>query len=218
MIMAVIIVVSMIVVSMIVAMSVIMVVVTVSVVIVMSVVNIVPVIVAVVVMLLVLAIVVPVIGVKMLFMHFIAMKVSFPTCVSAPIGSFASMRKRPSVSEPWIIATIHISTKAHWTAKPRTSTQENSSNKPLRSVIAEGRAGIRRVVEVSVGANRRHCNRRYYNRGYYNRNRHNRDAHLNMDADLCRCPLCASRNAKRSKSHHDTKLQSLHRSSTWIGE
>lgn len=175
--------------------------VTVPVVIVVSVVIVASVIMAVVVMLFVLAIVVPVIGVKVLFVHFVAMKLSFPTGVSTPIGSFASMRTKPSVSEPWIIGTIHISTKADWTAKPRACAQENSSNKPLRSVIPERRAGIGRVVEVSVGANRSDCNRYW----------RNRDAYSNMDADLCGCLLCDRRNAKRGKSHHDTEPQSLHR-------
>jgi len=164
---------------------------------------------AVVVVVLVLAVVVPVIGVHVLLAHFVAMKLPFPACVSAPIGSFAPMRIRPSVSEPWIICAVYISNKAHGTVKPGTRAEKHSANKPLRSVITERGTGIRRVIEVSVGANRRN----------YDRRRRNGRAHSNTDVDLRDSPPCARRDAKHGKSHHhDTEPQSHQGPPRWIGE
>ena len=122
-------------------------------------------------MAIVLAVMVSVI-VPMLLVHFVAMKMLFPTNVPFPIGSFAPMRADAPKSEPWIVGLIHISVKAYGAVKPGTRANENSCDEPLRAVVAKRRAGIGRVVEVSV----------WTNWSYLDRGDRYRSAHANRDA------------------------------------
>lgn len=135
----------------------------------------------------VLAVVVPVV-MPVLFVHFVAPKVLFPTLVPSPIGSFTPVRIGTPVPKPGIEAAIHIRVKTLRAMKPGTCTDKGSSHKPLRSVIAERRASIWRIVEVAIRTN---------------------GGHSNIDGDLRHCLLSNSRDANSGKSHRDTQLQSL---------
>jgi hypothetical protein len=146
----------------------------------------------------VLAIVVPVI-VPVLFPHFVATKVPFPAHMPSPIGSITPVRKGTPVAETGIEMVIHIAVEAFGAMKPWSSANEDSTRKPLRSVIAEGSAGIGRVIEVSVWTSRGH-------------------PYSDADVDLRRTLISTPRNANCGNSHRDTKLQSLHQSPQWIGE
>jgi hypothetical protein len=108
-----------------------------------------------VVVVLVLTIVMPII-VAILFVHFGAAKVLLPPHMLTPIGSLVSSRNRTPVSEAWIELAIHISVKSFGTMKPRSCTNEDPSEEPLRSVVSKRSAGIWGVIEVTVWANRGH--------------------------------------------------------------
>lgn len=138
----------------------------------------------------VLAIVVSVV-VPVLFAHFSTPEVLLPAAVPAPVGSLASSRQIAPVTESRIEAAIYIPAETLRPVKPRPRAEEHSTRKPLRAVIANGCAGIRRVIEVPVGANRRHSN-------------------PDVDVDLSRCLRCCSSTAKTGKNRHDQKLESLH--------
>ena len=136
----------------------------------------------------VLAVVVPVI-MPVLFVHFVTPKMPFPTHVPSPIGSFTLVRIGTPVPKPGIEVAIHIPVKTFRTMEPGTCTDEGSSHKPLRPVVAERRAGIWRVVEVTIRTNR---------------------GHSYIDGDLRRRLLSNSRDPDSGKSHRDAQLQSLH--------
>lgn len=137
-----------------------------------------------VVVILVLATVIVIVPV--LFVFLVATKMLFPARVSSPIGSLTPVRTIPSVSKPRVETAIYISVKAHGTAKPLACANENSSNEPFWSVIAERRTGKRRVIEVTIWTNRSDCNRGH----------RDRSSHSNTDAHLCGCLLCTHRNTR----------------------
>jgi hypothetical protein len=141
-----------------------------------------------VVVVLVLTVVMPVI-VPVLFVHFIAAKMLIPAHVPTPIGPLAASRKRASVTEAWIELAIYVSVKAFGTMKPGSGTDEDSSDEPLRSVVAQRSAGIWGVIKVTVWANRGHS-----------------DVDRYLRSRLLRTPY----NTKCGKSYSDTKSQSLH--------
>ena len=135
----------------------------------------------------VFAVVVPVI-MPVLFVYFVTAKVLFPTDVPSPIGSFTLVRIGPPVPKPWIEAAIYIPVKTYRAMKPGTCTDEDSSHKPLWPVIAERRASIWRIVEVTIRTNR---------------------SHSDIDGDLRHSPSSTSHDTNPGKSHRDTQLQSL---------
>jgi hypothetical protein len=104
---------------------------------------------------LVLTIVMPII-VAVLFVHFDAAKVLLPPYMLTPIGSLVSSRNRTPVTEAWIEVAIHISVKFFGTMEPRSCTNEDPSEEPLRSVVSKRSAGIWGVIKVTVWANRGH--------------------------------------------------------------
>ena len=138
----------------------------------------------------VLAVMVPVV-VPVLFAHPRAPEVLLPAEVPAPVGSLASSWQIAPVTKPRIEVAIYIPAEALRPVKPRSRTEEHPTHKPLRAVIANGCTGIRRVIEVPVGANRRHPN-------------------PDVDVDLSCCLRCRSSSAKTGKNRHDQKPESLH--------
>jgi len=106
-------------------------------------------------MVLVLAIVVSVI-VPDLIVILISVPLMFPATVSAPVGTLAAARKRAAVSEVRIVVVVDVAMKADGTPEPRPGAIKHASAEPLGTVVAEGRALIGRVVEIPVGAYRRH--------------------------------------------------------------
>ena len=111
--------------------------------------------VAVIAVVLVLAIVVSVI-VPDLVVILISVPLMFPAAMSAPVGTLAAAGKRAPVSEVRIVVVVDVAMKAHGSAEPRPGAIKHASAEPFGTVVAKGRALIRRVVEVSVGAYRRH--------------------------------------------------------------
>jgi hypothetical protein len=108
-------------------------------------------------MVFVLAVVIAVV-VVVLFTEFISMEIRFPTAMSAPVGTFAASRERPSVSESRIVVVVDLTMKALRPAEPWPGAQKHATDKPLWALVAKWRAGIRRVGVVAVGADRRDSN------------------------------------------------------------
>jgi hypothetical protein len=77
---------------------------------------------------------------------------------------------RPMVAMPWIEAVVHVAVKAVRPMKPRTRTEEQPANEPIRTIVAIRGTIIRRIVEVPVRAHRRRSNADY-NLGWCYRNR-----------------------------------------------
>ena len=164
-----------------------------------------------VVMLLVLAVVVSVI-VPVLHVLFVPVEVPLPARVTSPVGSFAPARAITSVSKPRIEAAIHVCVETHWAVEPGSRADEDSTHKPLRPVITEGRAVIGGVVVVPVRTDRRNGNRfrRYDNRCRSHDNRRNRGTDPNMNIYL-RGRLRSGRGKPNSgKSKQNTQLECLH--------
>lgn len=122
--------------------------------------------VAVVAVLLVLAVVVAIVPVFLV--EFIAVELVFPAAVPAPVCALSADGERAVVAEPRIVGVVNISTKTDGSTEPWSGADKDSACVPLRAVVAERRALIRRVIEVAVGTNR--CN-------------------TDADADLC-CRFC----------------------------
>lgn len=106
---------------------------------------------------LVLAIVVPVIVVDLVVI-LISVPLMFPAAMSSPVGMLAAPGERTAVSEMWIVIMVDIATKAHRAAVPWPGAIKHAATEPFRTVVAEGCALIGCVIEVAVGAHRRHSN------------------------------------------------------------
>jgi hypothetical protein len=113
---------------------------------------------AVIAVVLVLAVMVSVI-VPDLIVILISVPLMFPATVSAPVGTLAATGKRAAVSEMRIIVVVDVAMETNGTAEPRPGTEKHPRMEPFRTVVAERRALIGRIVEVSVGAYRRHPDR-----------------------------------------------------------
>jgi hypothetical protein len=109
---------------------------------------------AVVVVVFVLAVVVAIV-VPNFVVVLISAKLMFPAAMTSPVGVFAAGRVRPTIAEMRIVVMVDVAMKTNWATEPRTSTDEDATGEPLRTVITEGRALIGSVVEISVWANRR---------------------------------------------------------------
>jgi hypothetical protein len=64
----------------------------------------------------------------------------------------AALRKRTVVAVVRVEAVIYVAVKAVRTVEPGAGTEKDATDEPVRSVVAVGRAVIRRVVEVTIGA------------------------------------------------------------------
>lgn len=111
--------------------------------------------VSVVAMVLVLTIMIAII-VANLVVIFVAVELSFPTCVPAPVSVFAASGERSPIAIVGIEVVVDVAVKAYRSAEPGARAKEHAARKPLRAVIAEGRALVWRVVEIAIRANR--CN------------------------------------------------------------
>ncbi len=87
-------------------------------------------------------------------------------CVALPIpclvavemveSLLASLRQRSMVTVVRIKTVVDVSIKAAVSVKPRAGSDEYPANKPVGPVVAVGSALVWGVIEVSVGAYRRH--------------------------------------------------------------
>ena len=66
--------------------------------------------------------------------------------------------QRSMVTVMRIIAIVDMAIKAVGTMEPGAGSDEHPARKPIRPVVTVGRAIIRSIVEVAVGAYRRHPN------------------------------------------------------------
>jgi hypothetical protein len=64
----------------------------------------------------------------------------------------AALRKRAVVAIMGIEPVVDVTVKAGMAVEPGTRAYEDAAYKPIRAVVAVGRAVIRRIVEISVGA------------------------------------------------------------------
>jgi len=111
----------------------------------------------VVVMILVLAVVITIVVTNFVVV-LVPVPAPFPTCVTAPVGAFTAYGIWAVIAKARIIVMVDVAAKTYRTAEPWSCAQEHATRKPLRTVISERCALIRRVAEVAVGANRRHAN------------------------------------------------------------
>jgi hypothetical protein len=89
---------------------------------------------------------------------YIAMPVARLVSVEMVERLLAVAWKRPMVAMPWIEAIVHVAVKAVRPMKPRTRTEEQPANEPIRTIVAIRGTIIRRIVEVPVRAHRRRAN------------------------------------------------------------
>jgi hypothetical protein len=66
--------------------------------------------------------------------------------------------QRSTVTVMRIKAVVDVAVETVRTVKPGACSKKYPANKPIRSVIAVGRAVIWGIVEVAIGADRRHSN------------------------------------------------------------
>jgi hypothetical protein len=69
-------------------------------------------------------------------------------------GSFAASRHGASVAVVRVVAVVHMAVEATRSMKPRTRSKEHAAGKPIRSIVAIGRAVVRGIVIVSIRAYR----------------------------------------------------------------
>jgi hypothetical protein len=78
--------------------------------------------------------------------------------------------QRPMIPIVRVIAVIHVAIEAARSVKPGPGPKKYAAYEPIRPIVAVGRAIIRRVVEVPIGAHRR---------------RSNVDAHADLSRRMC---------------------------------
>ena len=66
----------------------------------------------------------------------------------------AIVRQRAFVTTVNIETVIYMAAKVCRAVKPRASTDEGTTDKPFRAVVAVGSTGVRSVVIVAIGASR----------------------------------------------------------------
>jgi hypothetical protein len=71
-------------------------------------------------------------------------------------GALAAIRERTGITVVGIEAIVYVSVEAARPVKPRARPNENAAGEPVGPVIPVGRAIVRSVIEVSVGAHGRH--------------------------------------------------------------
>src|SRR5580700_10899499 len=70
----------------------------------------------------------------------------------------SARRQRSMIPVMRIVAVVDVAIKAVGAVEPGAGSEEHPAHKPIRPIVAVGRAIIRSIVEVPVGAHRRHSN------------------------------------------------------------
>src|ERR1700739_2256836 len=104
---------------------------------------------------LVLAVVVAIIEV-LLCVKLVAVELVLPARMPASVGMFAARRKGTVVSKARIVVVIDVSVESLGSMEPWPGAKKHAACKPLGTVVAKRRAPVRRVIVVTVGANRGH--------------------------------------------------------------
>jgi hypothetical protein len=89
---------------------------------------------------------------------YVALPVPRFVCLEVVERLRPTLRERSSVSAMRIIAVVDVAVKAVMAVKPRTSSNEQPANEPIRPIVAVGSTVIWGIVEVPVGAHRCHSN------------------------------------------------------------
>jgi hypothetical protein len=84
--------------------------------------------------------------------HFISSEVGNPAWALCRHGSIATIRQRASIAAMYVETVVYVTVKIVTSVKPWTRANEDAIRKPFRTVVAEGSAGIRRVVVVAIRA------------------------------------------------------------------
>lgn len=106
---------------------------------------------AVIIVVFVLAVVVPII-VPDFVVVLVSTPVIFPAPMASPVSALTAPREGAAIAVVRVEIVVDVAVKSDWTVEPGSGAEEYSTHEPLRAVIAEGRALIRRVVEVAVRA------------------------------------------------------------------
>jgi hypothetical protein len=67
-----------------------------------------------------------------------------------------ALRQRSMVTLARVVAVVDVAVKAVWAVKPGASSKKHPANKPIGPIVAIGSAVIWLIVEVPIGARRRH--------------------------------------------------------------
>jgi hypothetical protein len=76
-----------------------------------------------------------------------------PRCCGSPVRRDPGHREPHSVA--WIVAIVDMAVEAGTTVVPGTSSDEHPPVEPVRPIVAVGRAAIRSIVVIAIGARRR---------------------------------------------------------------
>jgi hypothetical protein len=79
-------------------------------------------------------------------------------CMEMVEGGFAMARERTVVSVVRIETIVDVSVETMRAVEPRSGADEESADKPVRSVVAIGSAIVRCVIKVPIGAHGRDSN------------------------------------------------------------
>ena len=85
---------------------------------------------------------------------YVALTVPGLVCVEVAERLFAASGHRSVVTIMRVVAVVYVAVEAARAMEPRAGSDEQSAREPVRSVIAVRRAIIRRIVKVTVWANR----------------------------------------------------------------
>jgi len=83
--------------------------------------------------------------------HFISFEVGYLIETLSRLGPVADVRHWTFVAVVGMKAVIYVASEVFRTVIPLARANEDAAAKPLRAVVAVGRAGIRSVVVVPVG-------------------------------------------------------------------
>ena len=128
----------------------------------------------------------------------VAVEVALPATMPIPVRAFSAPRERAMIAEPRIVMAVNVAIEAHRSAEPRSRANEDSIRKPCRSVIAERRAPVGRIVKVAVRAHRLWPD-------------------VDVDAQLGVGSRSGNRQAERGNCCYCKNLESLHSSSLHSG-
>jgi len=71
-------------------------------------------------------------------------------------GASATLRRRTVVTIAWIVAIVDVAVESGAAVVPGTSSDEQPAVEPVRPIITIGRAVIRSIVVIPIGACRRY--------------------------------------------------------------
>ncbi len=89
---------------------------------------------------------------------YVALAIMRLVCLEVVEGLCPAWGQRSMVAVVRIVAIVDMAIKAVRTVEPGAGADEHPTGKPIRPIVTVGRAIVRRVIKVPVGAYRRHSN------------------------------------------------------------